>query len=73
MLVKCPSCQNVHVLADRLGWFGEPGSAESFLEAQGQGKHDFLGSDHEAGDRIAERRGVGWFGNDSAEGLPKYC
>lgn len=36
VLVKCPSCNNLHVLADRLGWFGEPGSAESFLAEQGQ-------------------------------------
>ena len=38
VLVTCPSCQNMHVLADRKGWFGEPGSAEDFLAQQGQGE-----------------------------------
>ncbi|KAK9785864.1 hypothetical protein WJX73_006029 [Symbiochloris irregularis] len=36
VLVKCPSCSNLHVMADRLGWFGEAGSAESYLADMGE-------------------------------------
>lgn len=35
VLVRCPKCRNLHLIADRLGWFGEPGSVEDFLEQQG--------------------------------------
>ena len=35
VLVRCPKCKNLHLIADRLGWFGEPGSVEDFLEQQG--------------------------------------
>eukprot|EP00850_Spirogloea_muscicola_P010683 SM000063S20073 [mRNA] locus=s63:677237:698179:- [translate_table: standard] len=31
VLVRCPGCGSVHLIADRLGWFGEPGSVETFL------------------------------------------
>lgn len=41
VLVKCPSCHNFHVMADRLGWFGEAGSAESFLADMGEGELGF--------------------------------
>lgn len=35
VIVRCPKCRNLHLIADRLGWFGEPGSVEDFLEHQG--------------------------------------
>ena len=35
VIVRCPSCQNLHLIADRLGWFGKPGSVESFLADKG--------------------------------------
>lgn len=35
VIVRCPSCRNLHLIADRLGWFGEPGSVEDFLNQQG--------------------------------------
>lgn len=35
VIVRCPSCRNLHLIADRLGWFGEPGSVEDFLSQQG--------------------------------------
>ena len=37
VIVTCPGCQGRHLIADRLGWFGDPGSIEDFLQAQGQG------------------------------------
>ena len=39
VIVKCPKCANLHLIADRLGWFGEPGSVDQFLAEQGQGGH----------------------------------
>ena len=35
VIIRCPKCKNLHLIADRLGWFGEPGSVEDFLSAQG--------------------------------------
>ncbi|CAH8328622.1 unnamed protein product [Eruca vesicaria subsp. sativa] len=29
--VRCEGCDNLHLIADRRGWFGEPGSVEEFL------------------------------------------
>ena len=37
VIVTCPGCQGNHLIADRLGWFGEPGSIEDYLQQQGQG------------------------------------
>lgn len=36
VVARCGGCNNLHLIADRLGWFGEPGSIEDFLAAQGQ-------------------------------------
>ena len=41
VLVTCPQCQARHLLADRLGWFGEPGSVDDFLADRGQGAPAF--------------------------------
>ncbi|KAJ7526386.1 hypothetical protein O6H91_16G004500 [Diphasiastrum complanatum] len=35
VIVRCGSCHNLHLIADRLGWFGKPGSVEDFLHQQG--------------------------------------
>ncbi|CAM6129742.1 unnamed protein product [Calypogeia fissa] len=35
VIVRCPGCQNLHLIADRYGWFGEPGSVEDFLAKKG--------------------------------------
>lgn len=36
VVVRCGGCNNNHLIADRLGWFGEPGSIEDLLAAQGE-------------------------------------
>ena len=36
VIVTCPGCQNRHLIADRLGWFGEPGSIEDYLAQKGE-------------------------------------
>ena len=38
VLARCPGCDNLHLIADRLGWFGKPGSIDEFLADQGQGE-----------------------------------
>eukprot|EP00873_Tetraselmis_striata_P000931 jgi/Tetstr1/421195/TSEL_001101.t1 len=43
VLVRCPGCQNLHLIADRFGWFGEPGSIEQYLAERGE--EVFRGSD----------------------------
>ncbi|GBG59419.1 hypothetical protein CBR_g38445 [Chara braunii] len=35
VVVRCPGCQNLHLIADRMGWFGKPGSIEDFLADKG--------------------------------------
>lgn len=37
VVVRCAGCNNLHLIADRLGWFGEPGSIEDLLTARGEG------------------------------------
>ena len=34
VIVRCPGCHSQHLVADRYGWFGEPGSVEDFLADQ---------------------------------------
>lgn len=36
VVAKCGGCNNLHLIADRLGWFGEPGSIEDLLAARGE-------------------------------------
>ncbi|KAL9275264.1 DNL-type zinc finger protein-like protein [Drosera capensis] len=36
VVVRCDGCQNLHLIADRLGWFGEPGSIEELLASRGE-------------------------------------
>eukprot|EP00884_Botryococcus_braunii_P017425 jgi/Botrbrau1/4366/Bobra.105_2s0013.1 len=36
VIVQCDGCKNRHLLADRLGWFGDPGSIEDFLGDKGE-------------------------------------
>lgn len=36
VIVRCGGCNNLHLIADRLGWFGEPSSVEDFLRARGE-------------------------------------
>ena len=41
VIVRCSGCQGNHLIADRLGWFGEPGSIEDYLKQQGEGDQGF--------------------------------
>ncbi|KAF3335443.1 DNL-type zinc finger protein [Carex littledalei] len=36
VVARCSGCNNLHLIADRLGWFGEPGSVEDFLALRGE-------------------------------------
>ncbi|CAM8958114.1 unnamed protein product [Rhodiola kirilowii] len=36
VVARCAGCNNLHLLADRLGWFGQPGSIEDLLAARGE-------------------------------------
>ncbi|KAM7272513.1 hypothetical protein ACFE04_027176 [Oxalis oulophora] len=36
VVARCGGCDNMHLIADRRGWFGEPGSVEEFLAARGE-------------------------------------
>ncbi|XP_073297535.1 mitochondrial protein import protein ZIM17 [Primulina huaijiensis] len=36
VVARCDGCNSLHLIADRLGWFGEPGSVEEFLAARGE-------------------------------------
>lgn len=36
VVARCSGCNNLHLLADRLGWFGQPGSIEDLLAARGE-------------------------------------
>ncbi|KAL5982581.1 hypothetical protein ACLOJK_016655 [Asimina triloba] len=36
VVVRCGGCNNLHLIADHLGWFGEPGSIEELLAARGE-------------------------------------
>ncbi|XP_047336223.1 uncharacterized protein C24H6.02c [Impatiens glandulifera] len=36
VVARCGGCNNLHLIADHLGWFGEPGSIEDFLSERGE-------------------------------------
>ncbi|KAF6167799.1 hypothetical protein GIB67_027577 [Kingdonia uniflora] len=36
VVARCGGCNNLHLIADRLGWFGEPGSVEDYLAKRGE-------------------------------------
>ncbi|KHN00853.1 DNL-type zinc finger protein [Glycine soja] len=36
VVARCGGCNNLHLIADHLGWFGEPGSIEDFLASRGE-------------------------------------
>ncbi|GFZ14738.1 Zim17-type zinc finger protein [Actinidia rufa] len=36
VVARCGGCNNLHLIADHLGWFGEPGSVEDLLSARGE-------------------------------------
>lgn len=42
VIVTCSSCSSRHLLADRLGWFGEAGAVDRFLAERGDREGGFL-------------------------------
>ncbi|KAI0489325.1 hypothetical protein KFK09_029171 [Dendrobium nobile] len=36
VVAKCGGCNNLHLIADHLGWFGESGNIEDLLAARGE-------------------------------------
>lgn len=38
VIIKCPECGSRHLIADRLGWFGDNASVETILKEKGQGE-----------------------------------
>ncbi|POM78305.1 Hypothetical protein PHPALM_4180, partial [Phytophthora palmivora] len=37
VLVRCPGCENLHLVADRLGWFEDDGTdVETLLKQKGE-------------------------------------
>lgn len=36
VVVRCGGCDNLHLIADHLGWFGKPGTVEDLLAARGE-------------------------------------
>lgn len=36
VLVECPGCDARHLVSDRKGWFGQPGSIENFMAERGE-------------------------------------
>ncbi|KAE8075777.1 hypothetical protein FH972_014465 [Carpinus fangiana] len=36
VVARCGGCNNLHLIADHLGMFGEPGSIEEYLAAHGE-------------------------------------
>lgn len=37
VLVRCPGCQSLHLIADNLGWFGETCNVEELMAGKGEG------------------------------------
>jgi DNL zinc finger len=42
VIIKCPDCGSRHLIADRLGWFGDSASVETILKEKGQGVRPLL-------------------------------
>ncbi|CAL5365561.1 unnamed protein product [Camellia sinensis] len=36
VVARCGGCNKLHLIADHLGWFGQPGSVEDLLAARGE-------------------------------------
>jgi protein import protein ZIM17 len=43
VLVRCPGCENLHMIADNLGWFGEERNVVELMRAKGEAVATMLG------------------------------
>ncbi|CAL6339011.1 unnamed protein product [Bathycoccus prasinos] len=59
VVVTCPGCERKHVVADRLGWFGEKGDAGGFYPGEGKEEEGRERGGGEGDDDASENRG-GW-------------
>lgn len=46
VIIKCPECGSRHLIADRLGWFGDSASVETILKEKGQGACPWITPQH---------------------------
>jgi hypothetical protein len=47
VLARCAHCENLHLISDRLGWFGDRTDVEQILAARGDEVRRMLSSDEE--------------------------
>ena len=59
VVVTCPGCERKHVVADRLGWFGEKGDAGDFIQEKEEEEEGRERGGGEGDDDASENRG-GW-------------
>jgi protein import protein ZIM17 len=60
VLLDCPGCGMRHLVADRKGWFGAPGSVEDFLAGKGEEVRSRSGGGEGGVLEVSEEELVGW-------------
>ena len=52
VIVTCPGCENKHLIADNLGWFGDNTNVEKLLAEKGQAIEQLAADGHLALDTL---------------------